>query len=43
MIHEILWETLCCSLLSRGTHAGDPRVHEESSSAQRSNNANFMT
>ena len=30
-------------LLSRRTHAGDPRVHEEPSSSKHSNNAIFIT
>ena len=32
-----------CRLLSRGTHAGDPRVHEEPSSSKHSSNAIFIT
>ena len=32
-----------CRLLSRGTHAGDPRVHKEPSSSKYSCNAIFIT
>ena len=32
-----------CRLPSRGTHAGDPRVHKEPSSSKHSSNAIFIT
>ena len=32
-----------CRLLSRGTHAGDPRVYEEPSSSKHFSNAIFIT